>query len=267
MAAPNIYIKKLTINESILSNCMNTKIKLGMPHLTYNGLDAIWLAKTLGDNHWNLLKDIKPFNVDNQRLYASFFACEINFNHGQNQFAENDILNIDSKIFKFNNLIYRSSHTFSVEKNSAYATFDSIFVKKDMTTGVLIKDEPANPGKIIDIVDETFLEEHKKIKRELALSANDFTQFNELNFSPESYFNGVKILYCANYIQLALLNEFLTFKTILNPIKKLKVYWFKNIEKEDKVYGKTIQKDNTYETILIANNKPIAFIITHRLAS
>ena len=242
---------------------MNNKIKLGMPHLTFNGLDAIWLAKTLGDNHWNLLKDIKPFNIANQRLYASFFACEINFNHGQNKFIENDILKVDSKIFKFNNLIYRSSHTFSVKQNSASATFDSIFVKKDTQTGVLVKDEPANPGKLIDTVDETFLEEHKKIKRQL--STINYADFNELVFTPETYFNGVKILYCANYMQLAMLNEFLTFKEILNPIKKLKVYWFKNIEKEDKVYGRTLQKDNVYETILISNNKPIAFICTTRI--
>jgi hypothetical protein len=177
--------------------------------------------------------------------------------------AENDILKVDSKIFKFNNLIYRSSHTFSVKQNSASATFDSIFVKKDTQTGVLVKDEPANPGKLIDTVDETFLEEHKKIKRQL--STINYADFNELVFTPETYFNGVKILYCANYMQLAMLNEFLTFKEILNPIKKLKVYWFKNIEKEDKVYGRTLQKDNVYETILISNNKPIAFICTTRI--
>lgn len=233
-----------------------------MPHLTYNGLDPIWLSKTLGDNHWNLLKDIKPFNTENQRLYASFFACEINFNHGQNSFLENDILEINSKIFKFNNLIYRSMHSFSVERNSGTATFDSIFVKKDTQTGVLIKDEPANPGKIIDRVDETFLEEHKKVKKELA--SIDVKDFNELMFSPETYFNGVKILYCANYIQLALLNEYITHKEILEPIKRIKVYWFKNIEKDDKVYGRTVNKSNTYETILMANGKPIAFVMTIR---
>lgn len=239
------------------------KIKLGMPHLTYNGLDPVWLSKALGDQHWSLLKDIKSFNLDNQRLYASFFASEINFNHGQNHFVENDTLDIHSKIFKFNNLIYRSMHTFSVDGNIATATFDSVFVKKDMVSGNLIKDEPSAPSsKIIDSVDETFLEEHSKIKKQLASA--DVSNLNELQFSPETYFNGVKILYCSNYIQLVLLNEFLTYKQIPQPIKKIKGYWFKNIEWNSRVFGTTVKRNDVYETTLVSNQKPIAFFTVTR---
>lgn len=239
------------------------KIKLGMPHLTYNGLDPVWLSKTLGDQHWNLLKDIKSFNLENQRLYASFFASEINFNHGQNHFAENDTLDVHSKIFKFNNLIYRSMHTFGVDGNVATATFDSVFVKKDMVSGNLIKDEPSAPSsKIIDSVDETFLDEHSKIKKQLATI--DIKNLTELQFSPETYFNGVKILYCSNYIQLVLLSEFLTFKKIPQPIKKIKGYWFKNIEWDSRVFENTVKRDDTYETILVSNQKPIAFFTVTR---
>lgn len=239
------------------------KIKLGMPHLTYNGLDPIWLAKQLGDNHWNLLKDIKSFNSDNQRLYASFFAGEINFNQGQNLFVENDTLEIQSKIFKFNNLIYRSVHTLQVQKNSATATFDSVFVKKDLIAGGLVKDEPAEASvQAIDIVDQTFLEEHTKIKKHL--KTLKVTDFKKLDFSPESYFNGVKILYFANYLQLALLSEFLTFKKMPLPIKKIKGYWFKNIEWNSVVLGKTVNHDNNYETVLISDNKPIGFFTITR---
>ena len=57
-----------------------------------------------------------------------------------------------------------------------------------------------------------------------------------------------------------MLNEWITFKKILNPIKKINIYWFKNIEVNDKVYGLTTQKNNEFETILSANKKPISFI-------
>jgi probable biosynthetic protein (TIGR04098 family) len=241
---------------------MKKNIVLGMPHLNYNGLDPIWLVKTLGDNHWHLLKDIKRFNQGNERLYASFFACEINFNKGQSSFKEDDTLAIDSKIFKFNNLIYRSMHLASTDTSSAQIVMDSIFVKKDTTTGSLVKDEPVSIAKNIDSVDSVFLDEHKKLKKSLVnLNISDF---NELVFSPETYFNGVKILYFANYFNLVLLNEYITYNKILDPIKKMKVFFFKNISESDKVYGRTVKTDAGYETILMANNKPIAFCVTQR---
>ena len=241
---------------------MKKSIVLGMPHLNYNGLDPIWLVKTLGDNHWHLLKDIKRFNQGNERLYASFFACEINFNKGQDSFKEDDTLAINSKIFKFNNLIYRSMHLVSTETSSAQIVMDSIFVKKDIATGSLVKDEPVSIAKNIDSVDSVFLDEHKKLKKSLVnLNISDF---NELVFSPETYFNGVKILYFANYFNLVLLNEYITYNKILDPIKKMKVFFFKNITESDKVYGRTVKTDAGFETILMANNKPIAFCVTQR---
>jgi probable biosynthetic protein (TIGR04098 family) len=242
------------------------KIKLGMPHLSYNGLDPIWLAKTLGDSHWGLLKDIHPFNQGNQRLYASFFAAEFDFNQGQHLYCENNILDINSKIFKFNNMIYRSMHTFGIDQNLGNATLDSIFVKKDIETGKLVKDEPAALIKNINTVDHTFLEEHSRLKKQLIAASNtmDLTDFNELPLSPDTHFNGVKILYFANYIQLALLNEFLTFKKIADPISRLRVYWFSNISWKDQVFALTVRTDNEYKTILTANNKPIAVIVNNR---
>ena len=241
---------------------MKSNIKVGMPHLNYNGLDPIWLLKTLGDNHWSLLKDVKSLNQENQRLYASFFACEIDYNKGQNFFEENDIITLESKIFKFNSQIYRSMHSVTGNQNTASVTMDSIFVKKDKTSGNLVKDEPVSSGKNIDSVNTVFLEEHKKIKKDLV--DLDPTQFNKLMFSPETYFNGVKILYCANYFNLSLLNEYVTFGKILNPVKKIKMFFFKNISEHDDVYGYTKCIDNIYQTILMSNNKPISFCITTR---
>jgi probable biosynthetic protein (TIGR04098 family) len=234
-----------------------SKIKLGMPHLSYNGIDPVWLFKELGGNHWDLLSESVSFYNESQRLYASFFGVELDFNKGQDHFKENDQLSIKSKIFKFNSQIYRSIHSISVDNNSAIARLDSIFVKKDIVSGSLIRDEPSQIHKNIDSIDHTFLEEHKQIKKKL--SGFDKDNFNLLPFSPESYFNGVKILYCANYLNLVLLNEYLTFKKIQQPIKKINLYFFKNIAETDQVFGSTTQINNIYETILVANNKPIGF--------
>ena len=228
-----------------------------MPHLSYNGIDAVWLAKTLGDAHWSSLKTIKSVNQDNQRLYASFFAFEINFNRGQDQFYENDELHLESKIFKFNNQIYRSMHTATVERNVVTATFDSIFVKKDAVSGALVKDEPTSAVQHIDKINTVFLDEHKRIKKQLF--DKKVTGLNELVFSPEAYFNGVKILYCANYLNLVLLNEWITYQKIQAPIKKIKIFFFKNINAGDQVFGVTEKHDSRYETILMANDHPLAF--------
>ena len=241
---------------------MKQTITLGMPHLNYNGLDPIWLSKTLGDNHWSLLKDVKRMNQGNERLYASFFAIEIDFNKGQHTFNEYDSIEIDSKIFKFNNMIYRSHHFVKNDKNAAQVVMDSIFVKKDLVTGSLVKDEPVAAGRNIESVDSVFMDEHKRLKKEVSnLSTDDF---NLLMFSPETYFNGVKILYCANYFNLALLNEYVTYKTILPPLKKIKLFFFRNISEHDQVYGRTTNVGNEYQTILISNNKPIGVCISTR---
>jgi len=234
-----------------------SKIKIGMPHLSYNGLDPVWLLKELGGNHWALLSEAVSFYNETERLYASFFGIEIDFNKGQDHFKENDYLNLKSKIFKFNSQIYRSIHTASVEDNSATVRLDSIFVKKDLVSGLLIRDEPNQVHKNIDSVDRTFLEEHKQIKKKL--KGIDQSEFNILPFSPEAYFNGVKILYCANYLNLVLLSEYRTFNKIQRPIKKINLYFFKNISETDQVFGSTTENGNVYETILLAKNKPIAF--------
>jgi probable biosynthetic protein (TIGR04098 family) len=243
---------------------MKSKLKIGMPHLTYNGLDPIWLLKTLGDNHWNMLTEVSKVNIHNQRLYASFFACEIDFNKGQDAFLENAELSINSKIFKFNSQIYRSMHIASVEINSATVVMDSIFVKKDIQSGALVKDEPVLNNNVLsmDSVNSVFLDEHKKIKKKL--TKLKIENFNTLTFSPETWFNGVKILYFANYLNLVLLNEYQTVNCIQQPIKKIKIFFFKNISINDKVFGHTIPTSVGNETILISNGKPICYCLVVR---
>ncbi len=223
--------------------------EIGMPHLNYNGIDPVWLAKTLTENHWSFLKPISSINEKNQRLYASVFALEIDFGEGQNFFKEFDDAEIRSKIYKFNNQIYRSTHNITCTGNTAYATVDTIFVKKDLTSGTLIRDTPITNNEEFEKTNVTFSSEHKEIKK-LYSSINNSNEYKELLFSPEAYFNGVKILYFANYLNLIYLSEYHTYRQILTPMKKLKIFFFSNINTEDKVYGLSSRKNNMYETIL-----------------
>lgn len=227
-----------------------------MPHLNYHGLDQIWLLKTLGNNHWDMLSSIPAFTKDNERLYASFYGCSIDFNKGQDAYKEGETLAVDSNIYKFNNLIYRSNHVVTGPHNVTTATFDSIFVKKDVNTNGLIKDEPVHNVRTIESIDSVFIEEHKRVKKEF--QTFDFNSLVKLQFNPETLFNSVKILYFANYLQLVSQSEYQKFAEIQAPIKKILIYYFGNIAVTDSVYGITEKNNNIYTTTLIANNKVIA---------
>lgn len=229
-----------------------------MPHLVYHGIDPIWLLKYLGHKHWQLINHVRPINKDNQRLYASFFAAKINFLNGQQSVTEKSTMAIESEIFKFNNLIYRSLHTV----NDITVTLDSIFVRKDKVLGGLVKDEPAQVSTNIPPTENTFLEEHSFLKRKL--TNLDTTLANELVFNPAVLFNGVKILYCANYLGLVLLNEWITYRKLLDPIKQIEIFWFKNINPEDKIFGITTYVNDAFETVLISNNRAIGFCRIYR---
>lgn len=234
------------------------KFELGMPHLNYNGLDPVWMAKTLTEIHWTFLKDISSLNEQNQRLYASIIALRVDFDKGQDQYKEFDQAEIDSKIYKFNNQIYRSIHDISCKTNTAKAILDSIFVKKDLTSNTLIRDTPVHSNKEFETVNSINLEEHKALKKKYSVIENK-SDYKELIFSPEAYFNGVKILYFANYINLVFLSEYMTFNKILDPIKKIEIFFFKNISPGDKVYGFTQKIGNIYETILMSDDKIMSY--------
>lgn len=234
------------------------RFELGMPHLNYNGLDPVWLAKTLTEIHWTNLKDISSVNDQNQRLYASIIAFRVDFDKGQDQYKEFAKIEIDDDIYKFNNQIYRSVFDIFSGTNSAIAMLDSIFVKKDLTSNTLVRDTPIRSNKHFETVDTINLEEHKELKKKYSVITNK-EDYKELPFSPEAYFNGVKILYFANYINLVYLSEYLTFNKILDPLKKIEIFFFKNIQPGDKVYGHTQQKGNEYETVLISDDKIMSY--------
>lgn len=234
-----------------------TTLTLGMPHLNYHGLDQVWLSKQLGHQHWELLSNGPALSKNNERLYASFFCCSIDFNRGQDQYHEGDVLNLDSKLFKFNTQIYRSVHSIKNNRNVGTAIFDSIFVRKDLSTNSLVRDDPHANVNDIAQTDYVFIEEHKKLKKELR--SQDFSNnLVKLQFNPETYFNAVKILYFANYLNLISQCEFLCYPEVKTPIKKIMTYYFANIEPTDQVYGITVREGNTYTTKLVANNKAIA---------
>lgn len=229
-----------------------------MPHLVYNGIDPVWLLKALGDTHWSLLRNVTSSHRGDKRLYASFFATEINLGSGQDFFKENSVVNVNSNLYRFNNGIYRSIHDIESTETAGSVILDSIFVRKDYDKGVLVKDEPDDQKIPCPNIEKTFLEDHSKLKRKFVKERP--TQLNELMFSPASFFNGVKILYCANYLHLALLNEWIEYQDVLKPIKKINIFWFSNIQAGDKVFGNTIKNGNEYITTLIANDKVISYI-------
>lgn len=234
-----------------------SSLTLGMPNLTYHGLDHIWLSKHLGNEHWKLLGNGPAMTKNNERLYASFFCCEINFNQGQHLYQEGDTVDINSTLFKFNTQIYRSVHTIKNDQNLTTATFDSIFVKKDINKNILVRDDPHSNVNDIAKTDCVFIDEHKRIKQELR-THNLGDAAIKLQFNPETYFNGVKILYFANYLSLVSQSEFLFYPEIKSPIKKIMTYYFSNITPSDEVFGITLRDQNQYTTHLLANNKVIA---------
>jgi len=237
--------------------------EIGMPHLNYNGLDPVWLSKTLAENHWAFLKKISTINEQNQRLYASVFALEIDFGEGQDSFKEFDNAEIISKIYKFNNQIYRSKHAICCTGNTANAIVDTIFVKKDLNSNILIRDTPLQNSTVFENTSITFSSEHKEIKKKY-IDIQNKEDYKDLLFSPEAYFNGVRILYFANYINLVYLSEHLTFNKIQSSIKKIKIFFFSNITPEDKIYGLTIKKNNIYETVLRSDERIIAHCLITR---
>lgn len=236
--------------------------ELGMPHLNYNGLDPVWLSKILAEIHWEFLKPISSINDQNQRLYASVFAFEIDFQKGQNYFKEFDNIEIKSKIFKFNNQIFRSEHEIQCSLNTAYSKIDTIFVKKDLNSNTLIRDNPVHSDQYFEKTENIFLQEHKDIKK--ITEINNSNEYNELPFNPEAYFNGVKILYFANYINLIYLSEYLTFNKILDPIKTIKIFFYGNINPHDKMYGSSKKEDNNYITILKSHDRIKSYCVITR---
>lgn len=222
---------------------MQNKIEIGMPHLNYNGLDEVWLLKELGDIHWKLLGNITDMYETNDRYYASFFNVEIIFN--QEKYYERELLNIESNIDKYNDKIYRSQHHF----NNGYAILDSIFVKKNGNT--LEKFTPRSKSE--NTIANINIEAHQMKKREIL--NDNYENIMHIDFNPVSLFNGVKILYCANYIQLVNQARWLKLKEIELPLKKIIVKYFGNISVDDKVFASV----NNNETVLLANNRPIAY--------
>lgn len=242
---------------------MKTKQTLGIPQLNYHGLDQVWLAKELGQRHWNLLSSGPALTNNNERLYASFFCVEIDFGDGQNRFCEFDQMDIDSHLFKFNSQIYKSIHTFSNQQTTGTAVLESIFVKKANNSNRLLKDNPTRNIRDVVTTDTVSIDNHKKIKQQVK-SIRNFDDFIELQFNPEVYFNCVKILYCANYLNLVAQSEFLHFPTEKSPIKNIKTYYFGNINFGDQVKALTKQHENTYTTILVSNGNVIAKCVIQR---
>lgn len=232
-------------------------IKLGMPNLNYNGLDETWLLKFCGNVHWDLLHTEVDVYGEKERFYASFFHIEVNFETSQNQYKENDIIKIKSELFKYNDKIYRSIHKFG----KSNVIMDTIFVKKT-DSGTLKKYRPKHTKTLCKEITEIGISEHQDKKREIFEKGTTWGQGTKLVFPPANLFNGVKILYCANYLYLVSLSEYTAHQKMFDPIKTLNISYYGNMLPSDALYGKTIlstEESQNTETTLFVNHTPIAY--------
>lgn len=235
----------------------SNKIKLGMPNLNYHGLDETWLLKFCGSVHWNLLhKEVNVYEGE-ERFYASFFHIQVLFETNQSAYKENDVLKINSELFKYNDKIYRSVHKFG----NSQVIMDTIFVKKG-TEGSLTKFKPKHTETMCQEILDIGISEHQDKKRKILLESVTFGKGNHLIFPPSNLFNGVKILYCANYLFLVSLSEFVQHKKMFGPIKTINISYYGNMMPTDILYGKTSllheDSENT-ETTLFVKNLPISY--------
>jgi probable biosynthetic protein (TIGR04098 family) len=235
---------------------MNNPITVGMPQLSYNGLDLIWLSKEMGSRHWMSLGPIKNSFDQGQRLYASFFYTNVRFINGHNQASvkEDDSLDVGHTLYKFNRQIYRSTNNIIVNNHLiAQGIVDSIFVRKTNEQNQLVKADPEELD--IPVTNEISLAKHKSLKTSLSTVPTEPGVL--IPFAPEFYFNGAKILYCSNYLNLVGLSEFLTFQQVQAPIKQVETYYFSNIGPTDSVYGYSKQINNVFTTTLYKNNHTV----------
>jgi len=224
---------------------------LGMPQLNYNGLDEIWLLKTLGDIHWNKLGKVTDMFTAEDRYYASFFNVNIKFE--QESYEEGNKFDIESKLEKWNKKIYRSTHKFG----KGTATLDSIFVKKHK--GGLAKHD-SNSTNYCDTIKNININQHlfwkKYCKNYHKHDSHNIPHKMVLPFNPILMFNGVKILYFANYVFLAQMAEWESDNTIRTPIREIQADMFGNIDVNDKVYASTWVTDKANTTYLFRVKHP-----------
>jgi probable biosynthetic protein (TIGR04098 family) len=231
-----------------------TKIKLGMPHLNYNGLDETWLFKYLGNIHWDLLRSEVDMYSEDERFYASFFHIQLKFKSSQEAFKENDVLTIKSKLFRYDARVYRSEHTFG----GSTMVMDTIFVKKNQTG--LVKYIPKHVNPKYGTVEDIGLAEYQQQKKRI-FADTSCVNGNRLIFPPANVFNGVKILYCANYLFLVSLSEYVQHQKLFNPIKAIDINYYGNMDVADSLYGRTklSEDEQSTQTYLTVNNLPISY--------
>lgn len=235
---------------------MNNPIIVGMPQLSYNGLDLVWLSKEMGSRHWTSLGPIKNSTEDGQRLYASFFYTNVKFidNYNQGSIHEDDSLDMRHTLYKFNRQIYRSVNDIVVNNRLvAQSSIESVFVKKVNDKNTLTRGNPSDLS--VPETTKISLAQHKQLKHQLQHPPASTGVV--IPFTPEFYFNGAKILYCSNYLNLVGLSEFLTFNQVQDPIRQVEIFYFSNLSPTDQIIGYTSQQGNVFTTTLYKNNQTV----------
>jgi len=167
-----------------MSDSVETKVVLGMPHLLSNGLlNLNHMSKMLGDVHWHYMSDApSKESVGGKRVYQSFLRTNYNIVRPN---KEDDELTIVTTGGYIDDYIFRTEHVWG--DNSA-----ELF-----SIGIHVDD-----GKILRAQSQgnrnrSFWESHK-LSRNIRYNDTNRVQFPTY---PSIDFNAAGILYCANYLK------------------------------------------------------------------
>lgn len=218
---------------------------LGMPQLNFNGLDEIWLMKELGNTHWELLGEVTDMYSTNIRPVF----VDVLFEFDQGSYNERDEITIDSSLFKIDHSTYVSFHNFG----EANVKLISKFPGSELDVPNQIK-----PIAVIDDSLYEYREQRRLLKTEIF---DDSFSLVKPELNPINVFNRRGALYCAEYIRISNMCNWLVNKGKLDsPIKKIRMMYFANMNPYDVIYG-AIRRN---EMALIVDNKPISWCEVER---
>lgn len=114
-----------------------SQVRLGMPHLTLNGLSETWLLKELGDIHWQVLAQSlgRPAagiaDRDGNRVYAAFRIVRVE----DARFAEareDESLSVRSSLWRLSRTQVISRHNLSISGHAVgRVTLVSAFIRRE----------------------------------------------------------------------------------------------------------------------------------------
>ena len=191
-------------NSRLFRNC-SSRVVLGLPELSPNGMSENWLLRYCGATHWNRLASslgVRPEQVCDKhgdRLYASFFRVSL---EGKlTDFAEGDELELSCELQRLSPLRYKSEQVIRSGSLGGIIRMSmcSTFVKRRaLNDNVhLLFSEPVTSTQCTEKSDCA----EARLCREASKQAREFNQTNGFLYdpSPLTDFNGVGLFYFAQY--------------------------------------------------------------------